>query len=173
MIDDFEPTFTLQVNWTDHTSAHLGNTISPSYVKKPPQQIVLTGISSSDDEDTAPLNNVAIILTDPDALSRDDPVWSEMCHWIKYAHAKHSNKMKSKDVMPYFPPGPPPKTGAHRYMMLALAPRNDTAKKLHLTKPSDRKHWGYSGTRVGVRRWADDNGLEVIGELALPTKPLS
>lgn len=25
---------------------------------------------------------IAIALTDPDAPSRDDPKWSEMCHWI-------------------------------------------------------------------------------------------
>lgn len=25
---------------------------------------------------------LTIVLTDPDAPSRDDPKWSEMCHWI-------------------------------------------------------------------------------------------
>lgn len=162
VINTFEPAFTLRVNWTNGTSAELGNVLPPSHLKDPPEQIELTRIDSSTSMSDAPLNNTVIILTDPDALSRNKPVWSEMCHWIKYAHAKRS-KTKSKDVMSYYPPGPPPKTGAHRYVMLALAPGNGTSKKLHLTQPSDRKHWGYSGERIGVRRWAKDNGLEVIG----------
>lgn len=69
-----------------------------------------------------------------------------------------------KDVMPYKPPGPPKKTGKHRYVFVLLAPANGTSEELHLTKPKTRQRWGTGKERHGVRDWAADNGLAVIGE---------
>lgn len=70
---------------------------------------------------------------------------------------------KLKDVIDYKPPGPPPKTGKHRYVFLAFAPVNGTTKKLQLSKPDDRQHWGTGKERHGVRDWAEDNGLVAVG----------
>ena len=122
-----------------------------------------------------------VTLTDPDAPSRDDPKWSEMCHWIasnvtispntfnilplpKFDLVDAEEEGKSTDgrpddVMEYKPPGPPPKTGKHRYVFLVFAPKNGTTEALHLSKPSDRKHWGTGEERGGVREWAANNGL--------------
>lgn len=136
----------------------LGNYISPSLLQHPPERIILELLDPA-----VHMKNTIIVLTDPDALSRKNPVWSEMCHWIEYVHSK-SSKVKAKGIKSYFPPGPPPKTGAHRYVMLVLTPVNGTSKKLHLTKPASRKHWGYDGMRVGVRKWAEENELKVVGE---------
>jgi len=77
-------------------------------------------------------------------------------------HRKHKGD-KQHDLMPYKPPGPPPKTGKHRYVFLALAPVNGTTKKLHLSPPGDRKHWGYEKAGMGVREWMDEMGLGVVG----------
>ncbi|KAK4152018.1 phosphatidylethanolamine-binding protein [Chaetomidium leptoderma] len=69
-------------------------------------------------------------------------------------------------VMSYKPPGPPEKTGEHRYVFLAFVPSNGTTDKLHLSKPSDRKHWGYDTEKnktKGVREWAEENGLAPVG----------
>lgn len=33
-----------------------------------------------------------------------------------------------------------------------------------LTKPEERPHWGYGKVRHGVRDWAEENGLAVVGE---------
>lgn len=57
------------------------------------------------------------------------------------------------------PPGPPPKTGKHRYVFLAFAPANGTSQPLNLTKLSGRQHWGTGKEREGVRHWAKENGL--------------
>lgn len=120
-----------------------------------------------------------IALTDPDAPSRDKPKWSEFCHWIASGTLKPA-LCDPKDpgpcapvltdldtVMSYKAPGPPEKTGPHRYVFLAFVPSNGTTDRLHLTKPSDRKHWGYDpkkGKTKGVREWAEENGLAPVGK---------
>lgn len=71
---------------------------------------------------------------------------------------------KIDTLMPYKPPGPPPKTGKHRYVLLALTAANRTSEKLDLSTPGDRQRWGYGKERSGVKEWAKENGLEIIGE---------
>ena len=126
-----------------------------------------------------------VTLTDPDAPSRDNPEWSEMCHWIAanvslstktfsilpapfdgFAKITRSESTSSDDldeVMEWKPPGPPPKTGKHRYVFLVFAPRNGTSLPLDLSKPKDRQHWGYGDERKGVREWAKENELVPVG----------
>lgn len=118
-----------------------------------------------------------IALTDPDAPSRDNPKWSEMCHWIasnfsiaqdtfsilplpEFGLSEHPESNEElTDVMEYKPPGPPPKTGKHRYVFLVFAPKNGTTEPLHPSKPHDRQHWGTGKEGGGVREWARENGL--------------
>lgn len=119
-----------------------------------------------------------VTLTDPDAPSRDNPEWSEMCHWIASNVSVFEESFSilplpefglteqdamtdgdPDDVMEYKPPGPPPKTGKHRYVFLVFAPKNGTTEPLHLSKPGDRQHWGTGKEGGGVREWAGNNGL--------------
>jgi phosphatidylethanolamine-binding protein (PEBP) family uncharacterized protein len=123
-----------------------------------------------------------VTLTDPDAPSRENPKWSEMCHWIatnvslsesgfdilplpEHDLADLSNKHVENpdDVVEYKPPGPPPKTGKHRYVFLVFAPKNGTTERLHLSKPKGWRHWGTGEERGGVRDWAAENGLVAVG----------
>jgi phosphatidylethanolamine-binding protein (PEBP) family uncharacterized protein len=164
---------TLSVSWAKD-DADLGNTIKPKHLQDAP---TITLKDSTDPDGITSSNMTYIItLTDPDAPSRDDPKWSEMCHWIA-ANVTLSQKTVSilpvtfvntnnyetssgpDDVVEYKPPGPPPKTGKHRYVFLAFAPKNGTSEPLELTKPKDRQHWGMGEERGGVRDWAEGNGL--------------
>ncbi|KAF2773411.1 carboxypeptidase Y inhibitor [Teratosphaeria nubilosa] len=163
VLDPFSPKLTISVSWPDDVTAELGNTLDPSETQKAPK-IHFTGLSS----DMMDLGSVqlTIAMTDPDAPSWDDPKWSEIAHWIAtHVSLKDAaiSSSKLKDVIEYKPPGPPPKTGKHRYVFAALIPQNGTTDKLHLSKPSDRKHWGYEQERHGLRDWAEENGLVVIG----------
>lgn len=148
----------------------MGNIINPSELQKEPK------IEFLDSAPGSPLNIVAekhpqltLALTDPDAPSRENPEWSQICHWIVTdvpltASTEPASKKKHlKTIMPYKPPGPPPKTGKHRYVFVALAPKNGTTKRLDLVKPGDRQHWGYDGVK-GVREWAEEMGLGVVGK---------
>ena len=104
-----------------------------------------------------------------------------MCHWIvtglKLQPKDNSNayildtgatsdeiSSTLPEIMSYFAPAPPPKTGYHRYIFVLLAPRDSQNNGKGLQKPADRPHWGYGEEGAGVREWADDNGLEAVGE---------
>lgn len=187
MIDDFHPSFTLSVTWGKSHEAELGNTIAPKHLQDEPT----IGLHHKDD-DKANNKTYVITLTDPDAPSRDNPKWSEMCHWIatnvSIAQASESYSIlpapvpsqdlgvygfsgdavassqknggnSPDDIVDYKPPGPPEKTGKHRYVFLVFTPQNGTTEPLHLSKPDDRQHWGTGEEGGGVRDWAKDNGL--------------
>src|ERR1700743_46120 len=90
-----------------------------------------------------------------------------MCHWILTnlttpiappRDPLQILKAKPGEIEEYLPPGPPPKTGAHRYVFVLL--EGDTS---NLKPPANRQHWGYSKPRHGVRRWGKENCLTVVG----------
>jgi len=93
-----------------------------------------------------------------------------MCHWIATIHPSPNINPNTNildlattgseivDLVEYKAPGPPPKTGYHRYVFLLLAGDNT-----NLTAPSERQHWGTNKTEHGVRDWAKKEGLQVIG----------
>ncbi|KAI9694575.1 MAG: hypothetical protein M1822_000191 [Bathelium mastoideum] len=170
VIDDFHPTITIHASWTNAT-AHLGNAIPPEDLQSAPR---ITLLNNTHPALTAPnaLTNLVLTLTDPDAPSRDDPKWAEICHWIATDLSLSDDQLTGDDddgdgdgddLVPYKPPGPPPKTGAHRYVFLAFAPANGTAASLNLTRPRERQHWGTGKQEHGVRDWADENGLVPVG----------
>lgn len=66
--------------------------------------------------------------------------------------------------MEYKAPAPPEGTGRHRYVVVVMVAKNGTTEGLELTVPKERRHWGYGGERNGVREWAKDNGLKVVGK---------
>ncbi|KAF1969149.1 PEBP-like protein [Bimuria novae-zelandiae CBS 107.79] len=174
VIDDFLPSLTLSVSWKKD-DADLGNTIKPKRLQNQPS---VSLYDEADPDGVSPALDLSYVvtLTDPDAPSRDDPEWSEMCHWIA-ANVSVSQKTFSilpmpifgavdyeeagglDDVVEYKPPGPPEKTGKHRYVFLAFAPKNGTTEPLHLSKPKERQHWGTGKERGGVRDWARENEL--------------
>lgn len=125
----------------------------------------------------------AIVLTDPDAPSYHDNKWSEFCHWIATGRVVVTPRPPRgqqqgggdgdggcpqlsltglKDVVPYRPPGPPEKTGRHRYVFFAFTPVNATTLPLNVTKPGERKRWGTGKPGSGVREWAEENSLAPI-----------
>jgi len=168
VLNTFKPYLTLSVSWKKAT-AEIGNTIKPKKVQDAPDVHfvdTLPDFASTWTESNHP--QLTLALTDPDARSRDNPDWSEMCHWIATDIPLSAvGALKSggdyTDIIPYKAPGPPKKTGKHRYVFAALAPANGTFEKLNLTTPADRQHWGYGEERTGLRRWATENGLAVVG----------
>ncbi|OIW30169.1 PEBP-like protein [Coniochaeta ligniaria NRRL 30616] len=169
VIDDFLPLLTLDVEWSKKVQASLGNTLKPTKLEDAPT-VTLEGCASPTDV-SGQKTQFIITLTDPDAPSRDDPKWSEMCHWIatgvsvaaepdpRTGKCSAVSLMNLDEIMPYKAPGPPEKTGKHRYVFLVFAPANGTTDELHLSKPSDRKHWGGDEEGHGVREWSRENGL--------------
>ena len=187
VLDDFEGTHALKVKWSSDTEAEVGNTLDPNDLQHAPAIKLSWAQEDAACEPNSRPIQYTIAATDPDAPSRNDPKWSEICHWIatgiaipdvdKSSCGRLSFKIL-KDVIPYKPPGPPEKTGKHRYVFVAYAPANGTTERLHLSKPRDRQHWGYEKKDHGVRDWARENGLEPVGESspadrAVVTSPLT
>lgn len=85
VLDDFEPTYYLDLSYPKHHErVLLGNDIPVKAVSKRPVFTFhpLTGPPSYGDPPSDKNLTFTLILTDPDALSRKHPVKSEMCHWI-------------------------------------------------------------------------------------------
>lgn len=174
VISDFKPAYKLNAAWSSDDFASLGNTLKPKNLQDAPS-VSLTA-PTSDALSCTSGETYVITVTDPDAPSRDNPKWSEMCHWIatgifvidsaepSSSGCSLSGLADLKDVVPYKPPGPPPKTGKHRYVFLVFTSGNGTTEPLNVTKPDDRQHWGTGKEGHGVRDWARDNGLVPVGE---------
>lgn len=128
-------------------------------------------------------------MTDPDAPSREDPKWSEFCHWISsdiklpsvesIASAENfeaSAVSGKKEIIEYMGPAPPAstffipygwrllievsETGKHRYAFLLYRHGPNTKD---LTGPKERKNWGTGKPRHGARQWAKDHDLTLVG----------
>jgi len=161
VIDDFKPSCYVAPYYGDKNRAvTLGNNFKPSATKHYPSlRIVCPYMNET--------SGLTIVLTDPDAPSRKDPKWSEMCHWIAVIPTDLQDKPGLEttlavgdvsELVEYKPPGPPPKTGYHRYVFLLLEGDNT-----NLTAPEERQHWGTGKERHGVKDWAKNEGLEVVG----------
>lgn len=101
----------------------LGNTLKPSKTKDSPSLKIYC-------PELQQTSGLTIILTDPDAPSRDNPKWSEMCHWIgiiptegQYPFEFTLSKMKNKVVKCVF-----------YFLRLAFAEREQTNLLDHLLR---------------------------------------
>ncbi|TDZ25143.1 Carboxypeptidase Y inhibitor [Colletotrichum orbiculare MAFF 240422] len=157
VVDDFEPILGLSAHWDASRAADLGNTLKPADLQSAPSVSLVKGSGFPGVQITT---TYVLTLTDPDAPSRDDPKWSEVCHWIATGVSASPSGAKPavEDVVEYKPPGPPAKTGKHRYVFLVWIPANGTTQRLNLSGPEERKRWG-GGQGRGVRHWARENGL--------------
>ncbi|KAM7187255.1 lipid binding protein [Rhypophila sp. PSN 637] len=183
VIDNFIPSLLVEAKWDDKYHADLGNTLKPKHLEDAPKIHLHNPSShhgkkhdapnsgcwttdSNSHHHAVPKANYVFALTDPDAPSRDDPKWSEFCHWIAlWPYEKDSSNQAGcledeagsvkgldlDEIMEYKPPSPPEDTGKHRYVLLVFVPANATTEKIYPSKPEDRKHWGYD---------VDDDGLD-------------
>jgi len=95
-----------------------------------------------------------------------------MCHWIapvseavRLLESDFASRFefdidtaRVEDLVKYKAPGPPPRTGYHRYVFILLEGPNT-----NLTLPETRQHWGTGKEGHGVRDWAKTEGLVVVG----------
>lgn len=99
-------------------------------------------------EDTDTDEHAEDFLVDLDTLLEEE----------EFDALKKKDKKKVGEVESYYPPAPPKKTGPHRYVFVLL--EGDVS---HLVPPKERPHWGYGKERHGVRDWANQNNLTVVG----------
>lgn len=165
-MDDFHPSCYLNVFFPKKRECVLlGNKLKPSHTQIPPSVTILCPAEAK----AKASSSFTVVLTDPDAPSRANPKWSQICHWIATVPTStteqdgHFPALMSVDgsfdeIVKFKPPGPPPKTGYHRYVFFVLQGDNT-----NLTAPRDRQHWGTGKEGGGVREWAAQEGLRVVG----------
>ncbi|XP_066137887.1 protein D3-like [Euwallacea fornicatus] len=86
---------------------HLGNELAPIDVREQP---IITFDADPDDFYT-------LVMTDPDAPSRVNPVNREFRHWL-VGNIPGSNISKGQSLTQYVGSGPPKGSGLHRYILL-------------------------------------------------------
>ncbi|CAG8951567.1 hypothetical protein HYFRA_00007483 [Hymenoscyphus fraxineus] len=161
VLDDFLPKCHVLPSYPHHP-VHLGNELKNATTQSRPKvRIFCPHLKRRD------IKGLTIALTDPDAPSRENPKWGEMCHWIGIVTLGKGKEGVldvevgegvEDELVEYKPPGPPEKTGYHRYIFVLL--EGETG---NLTAPSERQHWGTGKERHGIRDWASKEGLKVIG----------
>lgn len=162
MIDSFRPHTLLEANYnppnTSSTPISYGNTIPLSAVPSPPAVYIRTGHHADD----SPLT---LVITDPDAPTRSNATNAQICHWIITGLTlSGTTTVTPKTLIEYMPPKPPQGSGKHRYVLVLLTHEKKADADKEIKPPSARPKWGYDKPGSGVREWARDNGLKVIGE---------
>ncbi|KAI5746874.1 hypothetical protein M8J77_008441 [Diaphorina citri] len=84
-----------------------GNTLTPSDLKQAPE-VTWNADSSS---------YYTLVMTDPDAPSRQNPKAREWRHWL-VVNIPGSQISRGQTITPYAGPTPPKGTGLHRYVLL-------------------------------------------------------
>ncbi|AOW01167.1 phosphatidylethanolamine-binding protein [Yarrowia lipolytica] len=160
VIDEFDPNTLLEITYGGENVVAVGNTLAVADTQHKPS------IHASFPKDTE--GTYTLVLTDPDAPSRTDNKWSEYCHYIvtglkpgvvaeAEGAAVELDLSKGKELIPYMGPGPPPKTGKHRYVFVLY---KEGAKSPEA--PADRPTWGTNVPGSGTREWAKKNDLTLV-----------
>lgn len=104
----FKPNELTEVKW-GNVEATCGNTLTPTQMKEQP---TVTW-------DADPNAFYTLIMTDPDAPSREDPKFGEWNHWLVVNIP--GNRLSEGEVKSeYIGAGPPEGTGLHRYVFLVM-----------------------------------------------------
>lgn len=157
VIDEFPVNGVLDISYGPGKEVRNGNLLAAAETQELPKISAAVTKFGSDPTYT-------LVVTDPDAPKRGDPTWSEFAHYIVTDLKLDSSKpgepqaldvSKGTELIPYMGPGPPPKTGLHRYVFILF--EGATQKKL-----ADRPNWGLGKPGAGVREWLEGQSLKPV-----------
>ncbi|KAG2338826.1 PEBP-like protein, partial [Suillus weaverae] len=163
----FHPKVLLVVTFPNGQEALLGNTLAKTDTADEPA-VAFTPMEVPDmaDEPT-----YTLVMTDPDAPSRENPKFREWRHWVvtgvkapatsAIETGNLAAQLTKPAVTPYYPPTPPPGTGKHRYVLLLYREPNldfsipvDAPERKN--EPANRKNWNVAG-------FVNKYGLKLVG----------
>jgi len=109
----------------ESAKAELGKELTPTQVQHAP---TVEWEANSDKFYT-------VVMTDPDAPSRDNPIRGEWLHWT-VVNIPGSSLSEGEIMAEYVGAGPPPNTGLHRYVVVVLEQPSkiDTARMCKVSK---------------------------------------
>lgn len=173
VLPPFTPQGLLTISYGQGLDVLLGNQLSVKDTQSTPSIQFTLNVGDDDLVKSFSTSDLfTLVLTDPDAPSRTDKKWSEFCHYIKTnlklsptGDSKDEDFLSAKlelssgpDLIPYEGPGPPPKTGKHRYCFLLFRQKGE----INPPALKGRPNWGYGQPATGVQKWSSALGLEPI-----------
>jgi len=105
---DNVPLHVVDVKYGSGVEMKLGNELTPTQVQSIPLSIRWP---------TEPGTLYTLVLTDPDAPSRQQPKYREWHHWL-VVNIPENDIAKGETLSEYVGSGPPKGTGLHRYVLL-------------------------------------------------------
>ncbi|KAJ6637828.1 Phosphatidylethanolamine-binding protein like F40A3.3 [Pseudolycoriella hygida] len=121
-----------------------GNELTPTQVKDIP----------SVEWNADPTLFYTLIMTDPDAPSRQNPEFGEWIHWI-VVNIPGKDISKGDTIAEYVGSGPPPHTDLHRYVFLVYAQEH----KHDFEEPILTNKSGNGRAKGSVKKFAEKHGL--------------
>ncbi|EDV43705.1 uncharacterized protein Dana_GF16395 [Drosophila ananassae] len=124
----------LKITYPSGQEANMGVELTPTQVKDQPKVVW----------DADPNALYTLILTDPDAPSRQDPKFREWHHWLVVNIP--GNQIENGQVLTaYVGSGPPKGSGLHRYVFLVFKqPQKLTCSEPKIPKTSGDKRANFS-----------------------------
>ncbi|GAB6024933.1 hypothetical protein CHUAL_010036 [Chamberlinius hualienensis] len=101
------PKDTIKVVYPGNVMVRDGDELTPTQVRDKPL-VEFTGDSNK---------FYTLIMTDPDAPSRSDPIYKEVLHWL-VVNIPGNSLAKGEMIADYIGAGPPQDSGLHRYIFL-------------------------------------------------------
>ncbi|KAF5347604.1 hypothetical protein D9756_010683 [Leucocoprinus leucothites] len=175
--DTFTPTAIFTVVYSSGIETDLGNTVVRSKVLEEPEIRItplnaVPGIGGGSGGKGEKDVKYTLVMTDPDAPSRAEPKFRQWRHWVitglEIPNVQPQNAtevvyaLKTKAATtPYWPPGPPPGSGLHRYTFLLFQEPEggisvpDGAVE-YGAKLEERRSWN-------AIKFANEYGLKLVG----------
>ncbi|XP_037084450.1 protein D3-like [Pollicipes pollicipes] len=139
------PAGALSVSYPSGVSVNGGNELTPTQVKDEPQL----------SWETEPDALYTVVLTDPDAPSRQQPKFREWRHWL-VVNVPAQDVARGDAVSAYVGSGPPQGTGLHRYVFLVYKQPGKITVDEALKKT---KHEAKGREKWSVHAFAEQHGL--------------
>ncbi|KAJ3501537.1 hypothetical protein NLJ89_g9291 [Agrocybe chaxingu] len=175
----FSPSVLFSITWPlNGTEVVLGDKVERNLTLEEPQIKILPLLAPEGASNKGDEISYTLVMTDPDAPSRADPKYGQWRHWIvtgvklPAANAAETDGVYAfkthAATTPYFPPGPPPGSGFHRYVFLLFEepaegisiPSNAVE---HKAEPPTRRNWN-------AFKFADAYKLKLVGANYFLTK---
>lgn len=127
-IIDSSPVSVIEIRYGSGATVEMGKELTPTQVKDRPTHV------------TWPVESGALytlIMTDPDAPSRDDPKIREVKHWL-VVNIPGTDIESGTTLAAYIGSGPPEGTGLHRYVFLVFKQSGplDVSGEVHISETS-------------------------------------
>lgn len=183
--EKFTPKGFLMIQYKDSDKeVTMGNTLKPEDTQERPE--IHFTLNLSEEELTKDIkigkeDRFTLVVTDPDAPTRGDEKWSEYCHYLvkdiklnEFGVEGNGQEgvenlttvdLKGQELVPYMGPGPPPKTGLHRYVFLLYKQLGGDCPGAKgyakLVESHERACWGTGVPSSGADEYAKANNLEL------------